>query len=359
MQQEVVVYGFPIGGDTLSTTKGVISRIEQHTYVHSSHEFLTLQIDAAINPGNSGGPVMVGDRIVGIVMQSLSNGENIGYIVPTPIIQHFLADLEDGHYDGFPDDGTFIQTMENPGLKNKFGLSGEQTGVLTIVVMPGSPAAGKIFAGDVILSIDNHRVADDGTVVFGPIGRIDLNHLVQMHQIGEQLDMTILRDGKIKQIELKLNTAVGAYDLVNKEQYDIPPTYFIYGGLVFMPLSMNYLKTWDQWQERAPAYLTAKLYDLPEYEKEEVVILSTVLPASVNAGYHEYEDLIITAVNDIDIHNLQDLIKEIEKGKGQPYISFTEKTGTKIILDRNKAEKELDSILNTYKIPSDRSFSSD
>ena len=65
MQQEVIVYGFPIGGDTLSTTSGVISRIELQTYAHSGFKFLTAQIDAAVNPGNSGGPVMVGDQIVG------------------------------------------------------------------------------------------------------------------------------------------------------------------------------------------------------------------------------------------------------------------------------------------------------
>jgi S1-C subfamily serine protease len=357
MQQEVVVYGFPIGGDTLSATKGVISRIEQHTYAHSSHDFLTAQIDAAINPGNSGGPVMVDDRIVGVAMQGLTNGENIGYIVPVPIIKHFLVDLEDGHYDGFPDDGTFSQTMENPGIKSKYGFNDEQTGILVIAVLPGSLAAGEIFPDDVILSIDGYRVADDGTVDLGSTGRIGSNHLVQMHQIGELLKMEILRNGERKLIEFKLSTAVGNYDLVHRDQYDKPPSYFIYGGLVFMPLSINYLKTWEEWQERGPSYLMAKLYEFPRYESEEVVILATALPASVNVGYHEYKDLIITSVNGNDIHNLKDLIKEVEKGIGQPFINFTAKNGTKTILDRNKAEKELGGILNTYNIPSDRLLS--
>ena len=357
MQQEIVVYGFPIGGETLSATKGVISRIEHQTYVHSGHEFVAAQIDAAINPGNSGGPVMVDDRIVGVAMQGLTNGQNIGYIVPVPIIKHFLVDLEDGHYDGFPKGGTIMQTMENPGLRSKYGLGDKQTGVLVIAVLPGSPAAGNIFLDDVILSIDGHKVADDGTIAFGPTGRINLNHLIQMHQIGDQLDMEILRDGKIEYAELNLTTAVGHYDLVYKEQYDTPPTYFIYGGIVFMPLTTNYLKTWgEDWVENAPSNLLTKFYDYPSSEGEEVVILTTLLPANVNVGYHEYEDLIITAVNGNEIHNLKDLIKEVERGQGKPFVSFTEKSGIKIILDRNQADKELDAILNTYKIPSDRSF---
>lgn len=357
IQQEVVVYGFPIGGDTLSATKGIISRIEYQTYVHSGHEFLAAQIDAAINPGNSGGPVIVGGRIVGVVMQSLSNGENISYIVPIPIIKHFLTDLEDGHQDGLPDDGTIVQHMRNPGLKNRYNLGDKQTGVLVYAVLPGSPATGKIFIEDVILSIDGNRVADDGTIAFGPTGRISLNYLIQMHQIGEHLNMEILRDGERKHVEFMLSTTRDYYDLVYRDQYDIPPNYFIYGGLLFMPLTTNYLKTWGKdWGKMAPPDLLAYVSALPKSEREEVVILSSVLPASVNVGYHEYGDFIITAVNGNEIHNVKDLITEVERGQGQPFVSFLEKRGGKIVLDRNKAEKELDDILNTYKIQSDRSF---
>ena len=360
MQQDVVVYGFPIGGETLSTTKGVISRIETQNYAHSYHDFLAAQIDAAINPGNSGGPAMVGDQIVGVAMQNLSDSENIGYIVPAPIIRHFLVDLEDGHYDGFPEVGIVIQNIGNPGLRNKFGLGAEQSGILVNAVLPGSPAVGKIFPDDVILYIDGYAVAGDGTIAYGPTGRINLNHIIQMHQIGEHLKMIILRDGEIKEVEFKLSKAGGYFDLVYRDQYDKPPTYFIYGGLVFMPLSTNYLKTWGKdWKEDVPSYLLAKLYDYPSSEGEEVVILTNVLPASVNVGYHENENMIITSVNGNDIHNLKDLIKEVEKGKGQPFITFADIQGTKAVLDRNQAEKELKGILEAYKIPADRSLPSD
>ena len=359
MQQEVIVYGYPIGGDTLSTTKGVISRIEHQTYAHSDHKFLAAQIDAAINPGNSGGPAVSENRIVGVVMQMLSNGQNIGYIVPTPIIKHFLQDLEDGHYDGFPSSGIIVQNMENPGLRKKYGLAADQTGILVTNILSDSPAEGKILSGDVILSIDSHDVADDATVALNPIGRIDLNHLIQMHQIGDKMKMGIFRNGKVKEIEFVLTKTGRHYDLVHKEQFDIEPAYFIYGGLVFMPLTVNYLKTWgENWDEQAPSYLLSKMYDLPETESEEVVIMSNVLPANVSVGYHEYADLIITAVNGKDIHSLNDLIKEVEKGKGQPFITFTDKHGSMIVLDRNQAEKELEGILEAYKIPADRELPS-
>lgn len=104
LQDAVTVVGYPIGGDTISVTSGVVSRIEILSYVHGSTELLGVQIDAAINSGNSGGPAF-GDKgkCVGIAFQSLKHEdvENIGYVIPTPVILHFIRDYEkNGEYTG-------------------------------------------------------------------------------------------------------------------------------------------------------------------------------------------------------------------------------------------------------------------
>ena len=133
LQVAVTVVGYPIGGDTISVTSGVVSRIEILSYVHGSTELLGLQvgtfgailivcvdsshypvlmsldmihvqIDAAINSGNSGGPAF-NDKghCVGIAFQSLKHedAENIGYVIPTPVIMHFIQDYEkNGAYTG-------------------------------------------------------------------------------------------------------------------------------------------------------------------------------------------------------------------------------------------------------------------
>ena len=55
LQDEVEVLGYPTGGDSLSVTKGVVSRIEATEYAQCSGSYLlAIQIDAAINGGNSG-----------------------------------------------------------------------------------------------------------------------------------------------------------------------------------------------------------------------------------------------------------------------------------------------------------------
>lgn len=65
-------YRYPIGGETLSVTSGVVSRIEVTSYVHGTAELLGIQTDSAINSGNSGGPAFNGrGQCVGIAFQSL------------------------------------------------------------------------------------------------------------------------------------------------------------------------------------------------------------------------------------------------------------------------------------------------
>jgi len=76
----VSTYGFPLGGNRISVTEGVVSRIESDTYVHTGADsHLVIQTDAAINPGNSGGPVIQNGKVVGVAFQGLQMAENIGF----------------------------------------------------------------------------------------------------------------------------------------------------------------------------------------------------------------------------------------------------------------------------------------
>jgi len=84
---------------------------------------LCCQIDAAINPGSSGGPVIKEDKIVGVAFEAM-DGENIGYMVSVPVIDHFLEDIEDGKYDGIPGLGLSSQKIENPDMRNRYRRAG-------------------------------------------------------------------------------------------------------------------------------------------------------------------------------------------------------------------------------------------
>lgn len=356
-QQEVLVYGFPLGGDTLSITKGVISRIEHQTYSHSSANLLAGQIDAAINPGNSGGPVLQDGKIVGVVMQGMSQADNIGYMVPANIVRHFFADIEDGQHDGFPSLGVVLQEMENPDLKRRYRMPAPRTGLLVTRVFPGSPADGVLQPGDVLTRLDGHPIADDGTVEFRPRQRTSLAYWVQERQVGDTLAVDLVRDGQEQQLTLTLDRPARLDPLVPAEQYDVLPTYYIYGGVVFSPLTKNLLRAWGpNWFANAPNELAAYLSNnVPEVEGEQVVLALKVLADDVNQGYHGMSNWVVETVDGRRVRNLKELIAAVEQGEGGEFVTFGDGAGQVLVLDRAKVAASQEALLETYRIPADRS----
>jgi len=355
-QQEVLVYGFPMGGDMLSITKGIISRIEHQPYVHSSSMFLAGQIDAAINPGNSGGPVLVDDKIVGVVMQGISSSQNIGYMVPVPIIQHFFDDLKDGIYDGYPSLGASLQDMENQGLREYYQMEKDLSGVLVNKIIPGSPADGNLQADDILLSIGNYEVGNDGTIEFRTHERTQLTYVVQEKQIGENIQMDILRNGEKISLDVNLHRSSQKDRLVSMEQYETLPSFFIYAGLIFCPLSKNLLNIWGpQWYQSAPTELIYYLQNnIPEKEDQQVVVLLKALAADVNEGYQNVKSWVVDTINGEKIWNLSDFVAKVETMQDD-YIVLENKWEQKIVIDREIAKDTHQEILEIYRIPFDRS----
>ncbi len=356
-QQEVVVYGFPLGGDSLSITKGVLSRIENNFYVHSGHYLFAGQIDAAINPGNSGGPVIVNGAIVGVVMQTLKsqNAENLGYMVPMPVIEHFFTDIEDGQYDGFPNLGISMQTLENPDMKRKYGLDETQTGILINRIFPGSPTEGKLQRGDILLMIAGHSIADDGTVEFRPKERTSYTYYVNRHQVGTDIQVEIFRDGNTQTITIPLTRTRGEYTLVPGEQYERLPRYFIYGGIVFTPLTKNLLMQYGpNWPTTAPAHLVAELGSWVTENRQEIVLALRVLPADLNQGYHDLYGWIVDTVNGQSFKNFDEFYRLVTESTA-PYLVLRDEDYFELVIDRQKAAASHEQILRTYRIEHDRS----
>ncbi|MCA9406991.1 MAG: trypsin-like peptidase domain-containing protein, partial [Candidatus Omnitrophica bacterium] len=254
LQSTVVVLGYPQGGDKLSITEGVVSRVELTAYSQSARQLLAVQIDAAINPGNSGGPVIRDGKMVGVAMQVLNSGQNIGYMIPVPIIEHFFEDLGDKKFDGFPFLGIEYHTTENPTLRKYHKMEKNDGGVIVTRTLPYSPADNILQENDIILEIDGVPIAQDGTFKFRQNERLAMTHLVTQKQIGDNLSLTILRDGTKKKIKIGLTPFS---TLVHPPNAFEKPPYYIHGGLVFTVLSTDLLKAWGgRWWEQAPGDFT-------------------------------------------------------------------------------------------------------
>ncbi|MDQ5769082.1 S1C family serine protease [Thiothrix subterranea] len=350
MQQSVEVYGFPIGGNTLSVTRGVVSRIEKQNYVHTGENLIAVQVDAAINFGNSGGPVISNGKVIGVAMQSGFLTENIGYMIPTPIIRHVLADVKDGKVDGYGFHGFLAQSMENPAMRRKYGLGDTQTGMLVHKVYKNSPADGKVQIGDIVTEIDGHKIENNGTVEFRPGEFIDHTHYIDMHQIGESIAFKILRNGQEQLVNLPLDKPGKEYLLVKPNQYDKQPTYFIFGGLVFMPLNQDVIDSMDG----TPARIGALTYESPDEKRSEAVILTKVLPADINKDYHHDNNLLIEKVNGESIRDFNDFYQKIQSSNTD-YITLETSDHYQLVIDRKEAIERQPKILAQYGVNADRS----
>ncbi|KAL6633564.1 hypothetical protein ACP70R_026235 [Stipagrostis hirtigluma subsp. patula] len=355
LQDAVTVVGYPIGGDTISVTSGVVSRIEILSYVHGSTELLGLQIDAAINSGNSGGPAF-NDRgkCVGIAFQSLKHedAENIGYVIPTPVIKHFIQDYEkSGEYTGFPILGIEWQKMENPDLRKAMGMKPDQKGVRVRRVEPTAPESGCLQPSDIILSFDGVDIANDGTVPFRHGERIGFSYLVSQKYTGEKALVKVLRDSKVHEFKIRLATHKR---LVAAHVKGRPPSYYIVAGFVFAAVSVPYLRSeyGKDYEYDAPVKLLVKhLHSMAESPDEQLVVVSQVLVADINIGYEEIVNTQVLAFNGQPVKNLKNLVTMVENCKDE-FLKFDLEYDQIVVLETKTAKAATQDILTTHCIPS-------
>src|SRR3989454_6058904 len=165
LESTVSAYGYPIGGERMSVTTGIVSRVDFQLYTHSSDDqHLAIQISAQINPGNSGGPVMQDGKVVGVAFQGYSGdvAQGVAYMIPTPVMNRFLKDISNGHYDEYPDLAITYSKLQNPAQRKFLGLKDDDRGVLVSSVVAAGPSVNILRPGDVLLAIDDHPIASDG-----------------------------------------------------------------------------------------------------------------------------------------------------------------------------------------------------
>ncbi|RZC53618.1 hypothetical protein C5167_012473 [Papaver somniferum] len=355
LQDAVTVVGYPIGGDTISVTSGVVSRIEIFPYVHGSTDLLGLQIDAAINSGNSGGPAFNDEgNCVGIAFQSLKHEdvENIGYVIPTPVITHFIQDYEkNGEYTGFPSLGVEWQKMENPDLRMAMGMNTNQKGVRIRRIEPTAPAYKVLKPSDIILSFDGVEIANDGTVPFSHGERIGLSYLISQKYTGENASVKVLRNSKILVFYIRLGTHKR---LIQAHIKGKPPSYFIIAGFVFTTVSVPYLSSeyGKDYEYDAPVKLLEKLsHAMAQTEDEQLVVVSQVLVADINIGYEEIVNTQVLAFNGKPVKNLKELAQMVEKCNSE-FLKFELDYQQIVVLQAKAAKAATQDILTKNCIPS-------
>ncbi len=352
IESEVKAYGYPVGGETVSATSGIVSRLEDDVYAHSERALLVVQIDAALNPGNSGGPVTSDGRIVAIAMQGLEDSDNIGYAIPAPMIARFLLDVSDGAVAGVPRLGLYCLPIENAAMREYLRL-GRRTGALVVDVPYGSCAQGLLQRDDVILAVDGVPVANDETIPLLGDARVDLSFAIEKKQMGETASLTIWRDGAERTVSLRL----GDYDnLVAAPSFPARCRYRMVGGVIFQPADMHYVNTLIESED---AYVPGQLYHAvtseqpPSAARGEYVLMTTVLPHAVNQGYQEWSQDVVSTVQGVSVRNFAHFNELLDGATGR-FIDITFEDQSRLVLDGAAARKADEALVKQYGMAADR-----
>lgn len=354
MQAPVSVIGYPGDSDNVCITQGIVSRVDMLWYTHDL-QFLAVQIDAAINPGNSGGPVIGEDgQCVGVAFEKdvQEDVENVGYIIPSEVVQHFLGDVTPSssssrgrriafksaterrtYQSGVGCAGFSYQLLESRSARLALGLLAEEDrGVRIRHVDSATPAVELLKEDDVLLAVDGVDVGCDGTVPLPgrPGERVKLQHLTSRRRAGDVLRVDVWRAdaaGSGQQLQVDLPLARPG-QLVPSSPSE--PEYLMVAGLVFVPLTEPYLEDTygHDWQHEAPGMMS-HLYDLGERQKagDQVLVLAHALCAGGDeAEGSDFDDDEVTtelqdsvgqmlrSFNGQEVRNLHDLEQMVRSG---------------------------------------------
>jgi S1-C subfamily serine protease len=349
IKDAVLAYGFPTGGNSLSITKGIVSRIEFVSFNYPVSG-LRIQVDAAINPGNSGGPAIAGDKMIGLAFSKLSgDAQNIGYIIPNEEVELFLKDIADGRYDGKPAMYDDLQTLENPALRDYLKLDRTVEGM--VVHRPArSDAAYPLKEWDVVSRIGDAPIDNQGMVKIDKDLRVSFGYLIQQVASNGKLPLTVVRGGKTLAVQLPVSAEHPTLVTDLRGTY---PSYFIYGPLVFSPATWQLVSSLEnnsglmRMLGLVKSPLVTHALDEPDADLQELVVVSSpFFPHRIANGYSNPAGSVVYAVNGTRIKSLTHLVAVLRDLK-DPFVTFEfdQKGGEALVFSRQAIMNATDEIL--------------
>jgi S1-C subfamily serine protease len=338
LESTVSAYGYPIGGQRMSVTTGIVSRVDFQLYTHSSiDQHLAIQISAQINPGNSGGPVMQNGKVVGVAFQGYSGdvAQGVAYMIPTPVITRFLKDVTDGRYDRYVDLGVTYSKLQNPAQRRFLGLQDDDRGVLVNSVIAGGTSSKVLQSGDVLLSIDNLPIASDSFVELEG-ARVEMPEVVERKFKGDKVKLDIVRDKKPMSVTVELEP-LWPY-LFQGHSYDVQPRYIVFGGLLFQPLSLDLMQAYQPQDLRLRHYFDFFVSEQIYLRHREIIVLTNILPDPINTYLSPYRASIVNEVNGKQIRTLNDLAQAFAETTDQIVIRMVG-DGPPLVLDRERSRR--------------------
>lgn len=206
--ERVAALGNPLGLDG-SISHGIVSGVNRSMSTANNFAIPDMvQTDAPVNPGNSGGPlVTMNGEVVGV--NRATQGDNIGFAVSADLVNRVVPALIGSGGVDHPYMG--ITTLEvTPVVAEENGM--EPRGIIVVDVLEDGPSAGVLVPSNSSSSVNGRDVPVGGDVIVALEGvgvgsSEDLaNVLITRTRPGDRVDVTVLRDGERRTVEVTLGT---------------------------------------------------------------------------------------------------------------------------------------------------------
>ena len=328
----VTVMGFPMGGDAMSTTSGVVSRVEWADIGEFGEPGMRIQVDAAVNSGNSGGPAFADGKVVGLAFSGLdqAQADNIAYLIATEEIERFLAEIARGAPRGNIVPGFRAQTLENDALRAKLGVNGSVTGIVV-----QDQEGGPLQRWDVVTRLNGCAVDNKGQVTIEgdrkvaydcAVGRIVSDSASPTYSV------ELIRAGKPLTLEL---SACWSQTGMVKNPVDGNYSYLLYGPLVFSPLTADLISAVQAWMLTADGPVIGTLRDpRPSTGREFVAVASPLLSHPLARGYEATPGQTVKRVNGKEPANFAEFVAILRDLKDEFVVFEFNEVGSESIVFR-------------------------
>jgi len=275
-------------------------------------------VGSPINAGPRSKPAVGGP--IGIASWANENKE--AGLIPAETINRFLAaartenavtGVADEDYEGFGSVGFATSELLDPTMRSFLKMPATlKNGAYVTDVYNLGTASGVLKKADVILAIDAKPLNSYGQFMHPKYEWLDFNYLITSKPVGQTVLFELWRDGKKIQVQAEVKNFKASEMLVPYHEYDQQPEYIITGGFILQKLTREYLKRWgDDWTGKVTPHLYHYYRDFafkPTSERNNIVILSYVLPAEINLGYNDLRQIVVKKFNGMTIRTIADIL---------------------------------------------------
>lgn len=299
-----------------------ISKVMTQGYVVDNASFLVYEATGIIrSEANSFTlPIVKGGKLAGLLLRYDSKNQ-VATILPAPIIEHFLSDVKDGQYDGFPSLGIEFQATLDEQFRDYLGLKTDAPGVfISAVTKGGSADKAGVKKGDIMTSINGSSIDSRGDYQDAQFGAVSVSHIVRGRAfVGDEVEIKVIREGKEVVLKSQLTRKQPEDYLVRPYLFDKGPKYVLNGGLLFQELTRPYLNSFGGEQQGGPILRLQRIASAPdEYEKQgrkKIIFLSAILPTQSTQGYERMSGQVVDEINGRKINELADVAAAFKEPK--------------------------------------------